>query len=389
MNVLIFVTQLYQLSGAEKLAVELAKRLADRGYDVDLLSLYSDTLPGAKEAEAMLKTKGIKNVFYLGLPIGPRFWDIFTGVFKTRRYLKRKKYKLVESSFMGPITMLCWARLGLPNDILAGIHAIFDLDSHNTMKHRLWRYSVRLTSKIKFYGVSNAVNSAWCEYANVPKTSIKHIPNSIEDKFFATPSDANALRRELNIPVSRRLILFVGSLLSYKGVDTLINAIGPRLVPNDLHILFVGESGKFDGLMPGEPNFYQEFEATIDSSMWSGRASLLGPREDVARIMASCDLLVHPARTEGFGLVLAEALACGLPIVASDVGGIPEVLFGTSSIQVPANDPELLGRAIDKMLSMDPAKKARCIELGKQRAVSFEAAQRIDSILAYVGLPKK
>ena len=64
MKALIFVTQFYQLSGAEKLAVELAKGLTSRGHEVTLLSMYSRALPGAKEAEGRLTKQGIQSIDY-------------------------------------------------------------------------------------------------------------------------------------------------------------------------------------------------------------------------------------------------------------------------------------------------------------------------------------
>jgi glycosyltransferase involved in cell wall biosynthesis len=97
--------------------------------------------------------------------------------------------------------------------------------------------------------------------------------------------------------------------------------------------------------------------------------------------MASSDLLVHPTRIEGFGLVLAEALAAGLPVVASNVEGIPEVLAGTDSVMVPPDDPEALRGAVLKTLNRTPDEAAEAIEKGRIRAQDFRITNRTDAMI--------
>jgi len=101
----------------------------------------------------------------------------------------------------------------------------------------------------------------------------------------------------------------------------------------------------------------------------------------IPRLMASCDLLVHPARIEGFGLVLAEALAAGLPVVASNVDGIPEVLAGTDSLMVQPDDPEALRDAVLKTLNRTPEETVCAIEKGRTRAEDFRIGKRTDAMV--------
>jgi glycosyltransferase involved in cell wall biosynthesis len=103
----------------------------------------------------------------------------------------------------------------------------------------------------------------------------------------------------------------------------------------------------------------------------------LGLRDDIPELMNSADVLVHPARKEGFGLVLAEALAAGLPIVATDVGGIPEVLACTDALMVPPDDPLALREALLDVLDRTPEEALACRRKARQRAQFFRPERRI------------
>ena len=96
-------------------------------------------------------------------------------------------------------------------------------------------------------------------------------------------------------------------------------------------------------------------------------------------------LMVHPARIEGFGLVLAEAMAARLPVVASNVEGIPEVLADTDSIMVPPNEPELLRQAVLRTLNRTPEEATEAIEKGRRRAKAFHIDNRTDKMIQLFG----
>ena len=102
----------------------------------------------------------------------------------------------------------------------------------------------------------------------------------------------------------------------------------------------------------------------------------LGSRDDLPRVYAAADVLAHPSRMEAFGLVLVEALACGLPVVASDSEAIPEVLNGTSSLMVRAGDETQLRVSILRVLDGKPGEFSPLSNIDHARA--FSATRRID-----------
>jgi glycosyltransferase involved in cell wall biosynthesis len=98
------------------------------------------------------------------------------------------------------------------------------------------------------------------------------------------------------------------------------------------------------------------------------RVELTGTREDVAQILARADVFVLSSRSEGMPMSALEAMAAGLPVVATAVGGVPElVVDGETGFLVPPGDAPALSRALDRILG-DPDLRRRLGEAGRQRA---------------------
>lgn len=383
MKILIFVSQFYQVSGAEKLALDLAQHLSARGVEVHVLSMYTKNLPGVSEATRLLEKSGI-TVSFLNLPIGAGFLSLFKGVVRLRKLLRVYGYDAVEASSIGPMIIVSIATLRLTITSIFGIHAVMERRMHDTVKHRIWRALIKWRKSIKIYAISEAVSKAWCHYARISEKRVRIIYNAIPDEFFNEHMTSVSVRDELSIPYQSRIVLFVGSIMKYKGIDILIDAVGPVLEAQDSYLVFVGEGNKAESFYPAEAGFYDSFYQRIRDSSWSNRVKFLGNRNDVARLMAGSNVLAHPARTEGFGLVLVEALAVGLPIVATDVGGIPEVLNGTLSIVVPAEDVERFRQGVLTMLNAEPVMLENIQEIGKRRANDFRLGVRSNEFVGMV-----
>jgi glycosyltransferase involved in cell wall biosynthesis len=382
MKVLIFMSQFYQLGGAERLAVELAEELNTRGIHADILSMYRADLPGVAEAKRELLQRGIPNVHFLGMKIHPPIWSLAPAVMKLRCLIRENEYDIIETSLPSPTVIASLATRGTSIRHVAGLHGVFTRDRHGNSKALFWRLCVRYDRVIRYYAISEYVRRHWLDYSGTPPARTCTIYNAIPNDCFEALPQCEAIRKELRIPSGARIVLFVGRMLMRKGIDTILDSLGPILDAENLHLLYVGACDHPpEGFFSGETGLLERMRKEIAARGWSARVHFLGRRDDVARLMASSDLLVHPARIEGFGLVLPEAMAAGLPVVASNVEGIPEVLVQTESLMVPPDDPPALREAVLKTLHRSPEEAARAVRKGRQRAEDFRIGKRIDAMI--------
>lgn len=378
MKVLIFMTQFYQLGGAERLAVELAEKLNERGIRADILSMYTEDLPGMAEAKEALLHKGIPAVHFLGMRIHPSIASMIPAVLKLRSLIHEQGYDVVETSLISPAVITSWATWGSKTRHVMGLHYVFRRDSENSKKHRFWRVSVRCNRQNRYYAISDYVADHWIRYSRTSAQHTRRIYNAISDDCFVPISDRRGVRSELGLPEDVRIAIYVGRRTAHKGIDTLLDALGPVLKKEKLFLLYVGNPDLF---VSGTKEMLQQMEQRIAEENWGDSVRFLSFSSDIPRLMASADVLVHPSRKEGFGLVLAEAMAAGLSVVASNVDGIPEVVAGTNSLMVPQDDPEALRDAVLKTLNRTPDEVASAIEKGRHRAEFFRIDRRADEMI--------
>ena len=138
------------------------------------------------------------------------------------------------------------------------------------------------------------------------------------------------LRSSLELPDASKVALLVGALVR-KGIETAIWALGP--LPDDVHLVAVGAG-------PKERVLSLAVRAGV-----SGRVHVVDPVADIERYYAGADMLVFPTRYEPFGMVVAEAWACGLPVVASGVTGATEWATNVDSVLLVSDPTNIQGFA--------------------------------------------
>jgi len=163
-------------------------------------------------------------------------------------------------------------------------------------------------------------------------------------------------RERLGLPRDRRIALFVGSLLPLKGVSLLLEALA-SLPRQDVVGVFVGDG-------PLRPEVEKAPRVIATGPV---------PNERIPTYLRAADILVLPSFSEGMPTVLVEAGAAGLPVVASDVGGIRELLGDGRGSIVPAGDRPALVRAIDSVLSGEAEAAERANRLREYVARNYDA----------------
>jgi alpha-1,6-mannosyltransferase len=164
---------------------------------------------------------------------------------------------------------------------------------------------------------------------------VMHQPLGVDTEVFHPHRRDGTLRAHLNLPPDARLLIYVGRFAREKNLPVLIEA-ATRLGPA-YHVVLVGSGDR----LPYCANMtHLAFE---------------NDRGKLARLIASCDVFVHPGDQESFGLVVLEAMACAVPVVGANAGGVAELIDADTGVLVAPNSPRQLAEGIDSLFGRDLA----------------------------------
>lgn len=384
MKILIFTTQLYKLGGAERLAVELAEGLSKSPEThVDLLCLGPENDPATTATRDRLLELGVQSVKFLGRPFQSGGKAFILTIFRLRRLIREGAYDVVETSLPGPRIFTSWATLGLAVRHVAGIHDCRYGLRTGSLRTHLDRWTSRISRQTTYYAISQEASIAWRRFSGVKPERIRVIYNSVHSSYFSAFKKRDRKKEvcaEFGLNSELPLLLFVGRLTLCKGLDTLIEAICPLTESGQVSLLLVGEPNvTIENVFGETPGFLEQLtKRLIDCS----NVCMAGFRDDVPRLMGAATMLVHPTRHDAFGLVLAEAMATGLPIVTTNVEAIPEVVEDTDTICVSAGNPDALKDGIERVLRRNDEEKKQSSDKASKRAQLFRTSRRVDEMLS-------
>ncbi len=181
------------------------------------------------------------------------------------------------------------------------------------------------------------------------------------------------------------LVATVGRLDPWKGHEVFLEAAAVVLERHPTCVFAVIGDVLFDSVRRRFGDRRQQMERRAKELGVADRVRFLGQRTDVPRLLGAVDVLVHPSREpEPFGRSVAEAMAASVPVVASRIGGIPEIVTdGENGLLVPAGDAAALAEVISKLLG-DDSLRARLAAAGRAVArdrfsieAHVEAVQRV------------
>jgi len=200
--------------------------------------------------------------------------------------------------------------------------------------------------------VSDAVRQLWCRHDGIYPGAVQVVPNGVPDVGVQT--------RRAKRPTPGRLRVGTVGRLSYeKGMDVLVEAFAlvRRCLP-DADLVVVGDGAERAAL-----------ERLASERGLTGAVSFLGLRDDVPALLGGFDVFVLPSRTEGLPMAILEAMSAGLPIVATAVGGVPEVIrHGRNGLLVRPEAPNDLADAIVRVACDEDL---RC-RLGRAARAEFD-----------------
>lgn len=341
-------TFLPHVGGIEKVVNEQSKRLQNKNFAPTIVTNRIDTPKRYVVDEVPVDCyESLNTGFRLGIP-----YSIPTvPSFKT--FVKEIKSSGIVHAHGHPyLTSLTAARLSKLYD------KPFVLTQHNTFieYNNIFDYVERLNDltvgklNLKAADKIIAISGATKDYVlrlGAKPSKVKVIYNGVDlKKFRLNIGKREEMRKKLGIPREAVVALTVRRLVYKNGIDTLIDSANAVIKKNPIiHFLVVGKGPDMENIK------LQVKQLGLSSNF---RLAGFVSDDDLPSYYNLADLFVLPSKSgEGLPLVALEAMACGLPVIATDVGGIKEILMGKYGQLVPPNQPELLAAAILDFASID------------------------------------
>jgi glycosyltransferase involved in cell wall biosynthesis len=363
---LLLVVDSLEVGGAERHVVDLAAALSLRAHEVtvacsvpgDLSGLLEEANVPVRPLLDQLVKRRVSAAYARGL----------------RRLVKEERFDLVHAHIYASAAAAAIATVGTGVPLVVTEHT--EAGWRGRRARLVSRWFCRRASQV--IAVSGAVRRRLVQQDDVPPEKIAVIPNAVPASPEKGPG-APPLQDELR---DGPLVGVVARLQPEKGVATFLKAVArvAKVVPRARFIV------------AGDGPLRAELEALVGRLGLEQNVYFLGFRSDPRALIGLLDVLVVPSHTEGAPLVVLEAMAAGVPVVASAVGGIPDqVRHGEDGLLVPPGDPAALGDAVLELLG-DPGLARRMGAAGSRKAATdFSHATMVErAVKVYrtaLGLP--
>ena len=345
-----------EIGGGERHLVDLTKSLTERGYSVHVALIPNSPL--IRELSFLPTHQILEAPLHNALDL--------SSALHLARFAREHAIDIIHSHVARdyPLTAFASARAGNIPYVLTR-HVLFPLKS----VHRL---ILRRASRI--IAVSQAVASTLKQQGIFNPDKIITIPNGINIERFRENAGNTASPLNLNKDVTKLIVGMVGHLAPIKGQEDFIRAAA----------IVVAERLEVDFVIAGEDKSQTgEHRAAIESLIaqlnLNERVRLLGWLDDVREFLGSLDLFVSPSRSEPFGLAIVEAMASGIPVVATMSEGAREIIDdGVTGTLVPVNDPEALAKVIKELLA-DPKERQRLSANALSKVDQYSLERMVDA----------
>jgi glycosyltransferase involved in cell wall biosynthesis len=343
-----------QPAGAESLLAEIAIALQKKGVHSEVATLF-------RYPEKSLYQRLVQSgVVVHSLDFSFRYDMRIPGAL--RRLAENTSYDIVHANLFPAFYWTALARPKCKRMILTE-HNTFNRRQHNPLLKPVERFVYGRYNSIVC--ITNSVRDSLATSLPLLAERMSVIYNGVDTERFRDARPAN--RQELGVPFDAPLCIMVSRFYKPKDHKTVIDAAA--LVP-DLHVLFAGEGE----LEPAAKRHAQE--AGVGS-----RIHFLGLRSDIPSLLKASDLCVHSSYNEGFSLAVVEAMACGIPVVASDVRALNEIVQDkVSGLLFDCGDPKQLAQKIGMVLH-DQVLNAKLRQGALARADDFSLKNTVSKLL--------
>jgi len=328
---IVFMAHTFMVGGAEEMVLNLIRHLPARFEPV--VCCINEAGPIGEE----IRRTGVPfHVLHLDPGIR-RPWHVL-GI---ARHLRAVQPDIVHTFLL---TASLYGRLGA---ILAGVPIVIGTEV-NIYEHKQPHHA--LAERLLMRGTDRVVVSAesvrefYLRQVHADPARVDVIYNAVDWSQLQTTTPRDAMRSSLGVPQAATLAGIIARLTKQKAHQYLFDAMASTPELHALHLLVVGDG-----------DLREELRAQVERLGLASRVHFLGARRDLGDLLAAIDLFVMPSLWEGLPLSMVLAMGAGLPVVATRVAGIPEVVRdGETGLLVPPADVPALGSALAR-LATDPA----------------------------------
>ena len=345
--------------GGERHLVDLSRELVSRGHEVHVA-----LRPGALLAEHL---SGLPQVSLTTLPLRNAL-DALSAR-KLARYVREHKIQVVHAHLARDYPLAAYAsRRNRRSRLIVTRHVLFPLNP---------LHALTLARASRIIAVSSAVQRALAAQYLLPAERVVVIPNGIDMSRFEHPpdgADRSEFRSWWKIPEEGLLVGSVGELTPLKGHEEFVQAAAlvVRRFPGTQFVIAGVDAAA------GSPNL-MKLQRLITQLDLNNAVRILGWVEDLGSLYRALDVFVSASHTESFGLVIAEAMASGTPVVATATEGAWEIIADEQNgVVVPIGNVEAIANAIGELIGSEE-KRRSLSESGRKRVRHAFSLERMMS----------
>lgn len=351
-QICVLITEL-GIGGAQKVLADVVTALPRDKYQVQVACLFNPGATAARLQDAGIEVVDLQMHSRLDWLVLWRLW----------RLLRQSSPDILH-------THMFHANLvGRLSGTLANVPYIISTEHTMGQEGRIRRLLNKITSALcdRVIAVSQSVGTYAMEVIGIEASKVIVIANGIDVNRYTSRLSPREARGRVGLPAGAAVIGTVGTLRKVKGTSILLRAFAglhPRWP--DTRLIIVGDGPERNNLQ------------SLAQSLRIERSTIFtGERADVTDFLAAMTVFVLPSYWEGFGLAAVEAMAAGLPVVATRVGSLPEVILeGETGLLVPPSDPAVMAAAIEHLLA-NPDLGSQMGQAGRQRALVNYTRERM------------
>lgn len=362
----------FQFGGSERVGADLALEFQRRGYQVVCFAFHGAQGP----IRDLLERSGIR-CLDLNYSKSAGIFRRVTYTWRFWRMLRRERVRALHVHHHGAL-ILCGiaARLARTKRVVMTEHDLQALRDRAAARRLAMRYS-------RFADDITLVDPGQVEYfrteLRIAAKKLHYVANGIRIRERTNAATERA-RSALGIPADRFAFFFVGRLNPIKDLGTLLDAfaaLSPE-IRDRAHLYVVGDGPDRGAL-----------ERRREVLGLGEQVTFLGARGDVGELLMAADAFVMSSKSEGLPMVLLEAMAAGVPCVATAVGGIPQLFGGDRGLLVPPQDASALADAMGRIARSSELRGRLAAEALANLHANYALDPIVDRYLKLLGLPPR